>query len=172
MKQIIDTEEPDETSVFGTEARTPDNNGELLVPGYGSPTLSEDFHPDPVHAFRLWQIFLDRVNPVTKVIHVPTVQPYVVEAATDPSNVPLKYRALLFSIYLMATISLTDAECTQLLGLPRVQALQRFTSATRSALLQFDFLRNYDMASLQALVLFLVTTPDSHPPVPVVSSPM
>lgn len=156
MRQIVDTEDPEESSALGTEGLTPDNNADLIFPGDGSPPSIEEYHPDPVHAFRLWQIFLDRVNPLTKIIHVPSLQPYVIEATTDPSNVPLKYQALLFSIYLMATIALTDAECSQLLGIPRDQALQKFTSATRHALLRFDFLRNYDMATLQALLLFLV----------------
>lgn len=156
MRHIVDSEDPEDASVLGADALTPDNNADLLFPSDSSTPAVEDHHPDPVHAFRLWQIFLDRVNPITKIIHVPTLQPYVIEATTDPSSVPLNYQALLFSVYLMATISMTDAESQQLLGLPRDQALQRFTAGTKHALLRFDFLRNYDMAALQALVLFLV----------------
>ena len=159
MRQIVDTEDPEESSALGTEGLTPDNNAELLVPGDGSPPSVEENHPDPIHAFKLWQIFLDRVNPLTKIIHVPTLQPYVIEATTDPSHVPLKYQALLFSIYLMAIVSLDGAECYQLLGTTRDQALQKFTSATRHALLRSGFLRNYDMAIVQTLLLFLVMLP-------------
>jgi hypothetical protein len=163
MRQIVDVEDPEESSALGTEGLTPENNADLLFPGDGSPLAFEDQHPDPALAFRLWQIFLDRVNPLTKIIHVPSVQPYVIDATTDPSSVPLNHQALLFAIYLMAIIALSEVECNQLLGLSRDQALQKFTSATRSSLVRFDFLRNHDMATLQALVLFLVNAQNRHP---------
>ncbi|KAF4120662.1 Fungal trans [Geosmithia morbida] len=157
MRQIVDTEDPDESSTFGTEAPTPDHANDLILPGSSTPTSVEDFYPDAVHTFRLWQIFLERVNPLTKLIHVPTLQPYIVEATTNPAGVALQYQALLFSIYLMATTSLNETECAQVLNMPRAEAIKKFTGATRNALLRFDYLRNYDMASLQALVLFLVS---------------
>lgn len=166
MKQIIDTDDPDES--VGPDAPTPDHAADttdLLFPGYCTPGSIDQFHPEPVHALRLWQIFLDRVNPLTKIIHVPSLQPHLVEAATDPNAVPIKYQALLFSIYLMASIALSEDECAQVLGVSKHEAIRKFTSATRHALIQFDFLRNYDMASLQALVFFLVcfTPPEPSP---------
>jgi hypothetical protein len=157
MRQIVDTEDPEESSVLGTEGLTPENNVDLVLPPDNTPLSVEDYHPDPVHAFRLWQIFLDRVNPLTKIIHVPSLQPYVIEATTDPSKVPMHYHAVLMAVYLMAVISLSENECHQILGSPRDHALQKFTSGTKQALQRFDFLRNYDMAALQALVLFLVS---------------
>ena len=157
MRQIVDTEEPEESVALGTEGLTPDNNADLVFPWDGSPQSAEDFHPDPVQAFRLWQIYLDRVNPLTKIIHVPTLQPYVIESTTNPTSVPLSYQALLYAVFLMATIALTEPEANQLLGTSRDQALRKFTSGTKHALLRFDFMRNYDMPALQALVLFLVS---------------
>jgi hypothetical protein len=162
MRQIVDTEDPEETSVLGTEGLTPEANGDLVLPSDGASLSVEDYHPNPVHAFRLWQIFLDRVNPLTKVIHVPTLQPYVIEATTDPSKVPMHYQAVLLAVYLMAVVALDDNECHQILGMPRDQALSKYTSGTKQALQRFDFLRNYDMAALQALVLFLVSYCDHN----------
>lgn len=156
MRTIIDTEDPEETSVLGTEGLTPDNNADILFPYDGSPNATEDLHPDPVHSFRLWQIFLDRINPLIKIVHVPTLQPYLIDITTDHTNVPLNYQALFFSIYLMATISLLEHESMQLLGMPREQAVQRFALGTRQSLIKADFLRNHDMVTLQALTFFLV----------------
>lgn len=162
MRAIVDTEDPEESSVLGTEGLTPENNApennvDLILPADGTPLPVEEYHPDPVHAFRLWQIFLDRVNPLTKIIHVPTLQPYVIEATTDPSKVPMHYQALLLSVYLMGVVSLNEQECYQILGMSHDQAMQKFTRGTKNALGRFDFLRNYDMAALQALVLYLVS---------------
>ncbi|KAK4071558.1 transcriptional regulator family: Fungal Specific TF [Purpureocillium lilacinum] len=91
------------SDTFGREDSRSDNCADLLCSGDDPRINVEDLQPEPVHVFRLWQLFLDRVNPLTKIIHVPTVQP---------------------------------------LG-------------AKLSLLRFSFLKNYDMAVLQALVLFL-----------------
>uniref|UniRef100_A0A8H7NKJ5 Zn(2)-C6 fungal-type domain-containing protein n=1 Tax=Bionectria ochroleuca TaxID=29856 RepID=A0A8H7NKJ5_BIOOC len=155
MREIVDADDPEGSSVLGTEGHTPENNADVLLLSDSSSANPEDYQPDPVQAFRLWQIFLDRVNPLTKIVHVPTLQPYVIEATSDSSGVPLNYQALLLSVYLLASIALQDSECMQLIGISRDQAVQRFTAGTKQALIKLDFLRNSDMASIQALVLFL-----------------
>jgi hypothetical protein len=158
MRSIIDTEDPEETSVLGTEGLTPDNNADILFSHDGSPAATDDLHPDPVHSFRLWQIFLDRVNPIIKIVHVPTLQPRLIEITTDHSNVALNYQALFFGIYLMASISLLDHESMQLLGMSREQAIRKFALGLKQSLVKADFLRNHDMVTLQALTFFLVRT--------------
>ena len=159
MRNIIEAEDLEESSVLGSDDLTPENHADLFFPGDTTNANVEDLQPDPVHVFRLWQLFLDRVNPLTKIIHVPTLQPYVMEAAANVSNVPLNYQALLFSIYAMAAVSMSEIECMQTLGLSRDGALQKFSAGTKIALVRFNFLKNHDMASLQALVLYLVGFP-------------
>jgi hypothetical protein len=109
--------------------------------------------------FRLWQIFIERVNPLVKVVHVPSLQPYVMNAATDINKVHLPYRALLFSVYTMTAVSLTNPEAIQLLGMTREDALNRFTQGTKLALTRSNFLKNYNMTILQALTLYMVLCP-------------
>ncbi|RSL41187.1 hypothetical protein CEP53_012909 [Fusarium sp. AF-6] len=155
MKEIVDTDDPEDCSVMGSEDLSPDYNIDLLLPSDASSGSNEDYQPDPVHVFRLWQLFVDRVNPLTKIIHVPSVQPYVMEAATNMNNIPLNYQALLFSIFTMAAVSLSDAEATQMLGCSRDDALRKYTIGTKMALTKFNFLKNYDMVALQALLLYL-----------------
>jgi hypothetical protein len=170
MRDIVETEEPEEAaSVLGSEDLTPDNQADLFMPqGESSssaashPTNMDDLAPDPVHVFRLWQLFLDRVNPLTKIVHVPSLQPYVMEAATGMTGLPLNYQALLFAIYTMATLSLSDAECVHMLGVSRDRAIARFSAGARSALVRFNFLKNHDMAVLQALLFYLVSQ-KGHP---------
>lgn len=159
MKEIVDTDEPEESSTLGSEDLSPDTQIDLLLPSDAANAPIEELQPDPVHAFRLWQLFLDRVNPLTKVIHVPTLQPYVMEAATNMNNIPFNYQALLFSIFTMAVVSLSEVESVQLLGMSRDDALRKFTMGTKVALTKFDFMRNYDMAALQALLLYSVRYP-------------
>ncbi|KAH7165659.1 fungal-specific transcription factor domain-containing protein [Dactylonectria macrodidyma] len=157
MREIIDTDDPEESSVLGSEDLSPDPNVDLLLPGDSSSRSIEDLQPDPVHIFRLWQIFLDRVNPLMKVIHVPSVQPHVMDATTNMENIPVNYQALLFSVFTMAAVSMTDVECTQMLGCSRDEAIRRFTMGTKLSLQKFNFLKNYDMVVLQSLLLYLIS---------------
>ncbi|PNY27117.1 transcriptional regulatory protein [Tolypocladium capitatum] len=155
MRDIVETEDPEDSSILGSEDLTPDDNADLFFPGDLSTASIEDLQPDPVHSFKLWQLFLDRVNPLTKVIHAPTVQPYVVEAATNMSSVPIHYQALLFSIYNIATVSLSDMECIQMFGVSKETNLQKFATGTKVSLIRLNFLKNYNMSALQALVIYL-----------------
>lgn len=156
MREIVDTDDPEESSVFGSEDLTPDYNVDLLLPDDTASKSISCFKPDPVHTFRLWQLFVDRVNPLMKIVHVPSVQPYVMEAATNMESIPLNYQALLFSVFVMATISLSETEALQILGCSREDALRKYTTGTKTALTKFNFLKNYDMIVLQALLLYLV----------------
>jgi hypothetical protein len=151
MRQILESEEPDES----LDALTPDDNIDLLLSEVGGLNV-EDVYPEPVQIFRLWQIFLDRVNPLTKVIHVPSVQPYVVESVTSLQKIPQNVQALLFSIFTMSVVSLEESECQQILGCPRTEALKKLSDGARAALQKTSFLRTYDMTTLQALVMYLV----------------
>ncbi|KAK5654788.1 hypothetical protein OQA88_6824 [Cercophora sp. LCS_1] len=154
MREIIDAEDTEETS---QEALSPDENSELIL-GADSPEKSiEDLWPEAGHVLRLWQVYLDRVNPLTKIIHVPTLQPYLAEAISRSQNVPKSVEALLFSIFVMATISLTPDECQSLLGQSREEALQRYTQGVRLTLLRMNFLTSNDLTTLQALVIYLIS---------------
>lgn len=153
MRQIVDTDDTEESISDGI---SPDDNSELIL-GADSPNLAtEDLWPDAGHVFRLWQIYLDRVNPLTKIIHVPTLQPYVAEATAGSQNLPKNIEALLFSIYLMAVVALSPEECQELLGYTREEALLRFSSGVRIALCRIGFLKTHDLTTLQALVIYLV----------------
>ena len=160
MREIVETEDTGDIHVLASEETIPDSSVDLLLSGDDPSTNIADLQPDPVHAFRLWQLFLDRVNPLTKIIHAPTVQPYVMEAAANISSVPVRHQALLFSIYTMAIVSLSDHECLKLFDMSRDIALHRYTLGAKLSLIRFNFLRNYNMVTLQALILFLVSWTD------------
>jgi hypothetical protein len=82
----------------------------------------------------------------------------VTEAVTNLDNIPQNYRCLLFAVSVMATVSLDELECRELLGTSRETLLQELVAHTRHSLLQFDLFNNHDMIVLQALVLFQVTS--------------
>lgn len=109
-----------------------------------------------VEMLRLWQVFLERVNPMTKVIHVPSLEPLVFEAATDHGNVAPDFEALLCSINVLAIMTLSEAESEQILNVPKNAALRKASLALKKAVSKVDFLRKYNLTILQCLVLYLV----------------
>jgi len=151
MREIIDTDETEDT----VDAFTPDDNVDLLLNDVSTLNL-EDAYPEPVQVFRLWQIFLDRVNPLTKVIHAPSVQPRVVESVTSIKHMPSNVLALLFSIYSMSVVSLDNSECFNILGRSRAEAIKRLSDGARAALQKSQILRTFEMTTLQALLLYMV----------------
>jgi hypothetical protein len=44
-----------------------------------------------------------------------------------------------------------------MLGIEKEEALRRFTAGVKAALTKINFLKNHDMTTLQALVLYLVS---------------
>lgn len=125
---------------------------------FSSRNTAVDFstlHPEPVHIFRLWQIYLDNVNPLLKVIHS-SLQGRIIDAASNMSNISPTLEALMFSIYCMATLSLTVDECASTFGSSKQNLLKKYQVGCQQALLKSGFLRSSDRECLTALFLYLV----------------
>ena len=128
-----------------------------LLFGLPSTTASlMDLHPQPVHIFRLWQTFLDNVNPLTKIIHAPTMQQQILDAASSLENVSKGLESLMFAIYNFAVTSSSNAYCESTFGEAKSTLLARYRCGTQQALIRVGYLRSSEMVVLQAFVLFLV----------------
>ncbi len=133
------------------------DNDHLL---FGSPNTNVDLstlHPERVHIFRLWQTYLDNVNPLLKVIHTPSLQGRIIEAASNVTNINLTLEALMFSIYCMAILSLDEDVCQAIFSSSKEDLLTRFRFGCQQALLNCGFLRSNDRDCLTALYLYLVS---------------
>lgn len=115
------------------------------------------FQPPPAQIFRLWQIYLDNVNPLLKVTHTPTLQARVVQAITDVANISANLEALMFSIYCISILSITDTDCQSMFGSSKEHLLVRHQFACQQALINCDYLRTSDRDCLTALYLYLVS---------------
>ena len=116
-----------------------------------------DLHPSPVQIFRLWQTFIDNVNPLVKIFHAPSIQQQVLEASGDLENVPKGMEALMFAIYATAIVSLSEVDCVSMFGEDKQVLLARYQNGSRQALSRAGLLRSSDMTILQAFVLYLVS---------------
>ncbi|KAH8881756.1 hypothetical protein GQ53DRAFT_667097 [Thozetella sp. PMI_491] len=114
-------------------------------------------HPSIAQALALWQVFLNNVHPLTKLLHGPLVQERLVSALSGASTtLPRSTEALMFAIYLMAVVSLDDQECQNLLGEPRQKHLIKYCQAIEEALNRAEFLGSMDLEVLQAFTLYLM----------------
>ncbi|KAG9694455.1 hypothetical protein KCU95_g5630, partial [Aureobasidium melanogenum] len=135
---------------------------------FGSLIPDLDFaalHPsDHVQVFRLWQVYLENVDPLLKVTHTPTLQVRLIDATGNLGNVEPKLEALMFGIYCVAVMSLTDMECLDMFAAGRDGLLQRYRFGCQQALLKCGFLQTDDRDCLTALFLYLVAVrPDTDP---------
>ena len=115
-------------------------------------------HPSPVQIFRLWQVYIDNVNCLLKLHHVPTFQSQLLEAASDLANVTKEMEAVMFGIYLMAINSLEESEIVEMFASTKRQLLLHYHGAMQQALTNAGFLHQPHILTLQAYVLDLVRT--------------
>ena len=132
------------------------NNIFLLLGSRKTATPLASLHPDAVQIFRLWQVFLDNVNPLTKVVHGPSLQPRIVEGVSNLSGINPVLEALLFSIYSMSIRSLVEHECYTLFGSSKEDILAKYQFGCQQALVNCGFLRTNERECLVALYLYIV----------------
>lgn len=121
-------------------------------------------HPPPERIHQLWQIFIENVDPLTKIVHVPSLRPAIQKAASNIGTIPRSFEALMFAIYSAAVMSLKDDDCKQKLYEPRKTLLSRYISATKAALSRAKFMGTNSLVVLQALVLHLLSVRDIYEP--------
>ncbi|KAL8634535.1 MAG: hypothetical protein Q9228_007870, partial [Teloschistes exilis] len=152
----VSSEDEDDDGEFQLSKTVMDPHaGDLLL---GDPVHSLELrsqHPVPDQGLRLWQAFLDNVNPLTKIIHAPTAQDIVLSATRNPNELSSATEAFMFAIYSSAVCSLSNTECEKVTGQTRSALLYRLLGATRQALVNAGFLKTSNLIVLQAYTLFL-----------------
>ncbi|RAL12591.1 Zn(II)2Cys6 transcription factor [Aspergillus homomorphus CBS 101889] len=139
--------------------------GDYLLFGHAKTNIDlAAIHPDQAQIFRLWQIYLDNVDPLLKITHTPTLQSRIIDAAADIAQVPPALEALMFSIYCMALLSLSDDACQRAFGASRKEQLATYQVACQQALRGCDIFRAADRDSLTALLLYLVSIREEADP--------
>ncbi|MCJ1469143.1 hypothetical protein MMC07_007776 [Pseudocyphellaria aurata] len=116
---------------------------------------AQSHHPSRWHATQLWQAFVNNVDPIVKVLHVPTTQATIYAAINNPSSIEEDLNALLFSIYFAATTSLTSRVAVSLLGYDKSRALNHYKQGLEQSLAGANILDTPSMRSLQAMTIYL-----------------
>ncbi|KKY17699.1 putative fungal specific transcription factor domain-containing protein [Phaeomoniella chlamydospora] len=132
--------------------------GDLILGG-NSLSLEElrTIHPPAVIMLKLWQTFVENVNPLIKILHAPTMQKRLLDYSTSLDKVAKDEEALLFGIYLTAVQSMSDFECQSLFGQTKSRSIRKYYNATKNALIRAEFMSCPGIVILQAFSLYLLT---------------
>jgi hypothetical protein len=153
LNQSSDDEDPD----------SPNDNGQAygshhgFIFGLSSQNVDMlSLHPLPQQIGAYWQAFKENVDPLVKVLHVPTFERTIAAAASNLATLPRGLEALLFTIYYGAVTSLSNEDCLAQFGEGKPVLLARYRFAIEQALARANFLITEELIVLQALVLFLM----------------
>lgn len=149
----------DEYSSDDDDETLADESNEFVLGLTPSSNAVQHLHPTTDNIFKLWQVFLDNFNPMTKIVHYPSLQEQLVKATADLENIPKGLEAMMFTIYNCAISSLDESECEKMFGEARKGLLSRYRHGTRRALARARFLGTADLMVLQAFVLYVVWRP-------------
>ncbi|TKA57841.1 hypothetical protein B0A49_11751, partial [Cryomyces minteri] len=113
-------------------------------------------HPAASQIPIYWQVFIDNVDPLVKVLHIPSATPTILTADPYLSSLPKGLEALMFAIYYAAVTSLTPVDCLAKFHDEKSVLLIRYRFAIEQALARASFLTTEETIVLQALVIFLI----------------
>ncbi|GAD99904.1 conserved hypothetical protein [Paecilomyces variotii No. 5] len=113
------------------------------------------YYPDATLALRLWTVYVNNVDPVLKVLHIPTTQSAMIATIADVKSGSPAMLALSFAIYFAAVTTLTNQEISELSSNDRQTLLHQYKTGLNQAVLKADYLNKPDLQILQALVIYI-----------------
>lgn len=128
---------------------------------FGSPMMTTmslySLHPHSSQILEYWQIFTENIDPVTKVLHVPSFGRYIMNARLNLLIIDAGLEALMFAIYFAAVTSLSPSECQMRFGEEKDMLVTRYKGTVEKALGKSNLLTSQELTKLQALTLYLVS---------------
>jgi hypothetical protein len=98
----------------------------ILLSTKPSSQPSGHLHPPVSHIWSIYHIFSDNVDPLLKLIHLPSFHHQVLSAIEDVLAMDIGTETLLFAIYFSACVSISNTECVQRFKMEKIEALQRY----------------------------------------------
>ena len=116
-----------------------------------------DFHPPNQMRTLLWNIFAQNVDPIVKILHLPSVKDNIFTAYDSLDNLGKPIESLIFAVFFAAVTSMTPNDCREILGEDKKELLVRYRFAAEQALERAGLLTTQEVMVLQAFVIFLVS---------------
>ena len=156
LKGILNQSSDDDETELSSNMHVPGSH-QGFVFGFSSQNVDMlSLHPLPQQVPLYWKTFKENVDPLVKVLHIPTIEPTIHRAASHLSNLSRGFEALMFAIYYGAVTSLSAQDCHARFGEEKPLLLARYRFAIEQALARANFLITEEIIVLQALVVFLI----------------
>ena len=117
-----------------------------------------EYYPDIQLAIQLWTVYINSVDLVLKILHIPTVQSTVVATILDPRSARSSTVALTFAIYFATITPFVMIIIMNPLTFPaKMVLLKRYKMALDRLFLVTDLMNQPEMTALQALAIYVVS---------------
>jgi hypothetical protein len=157
LKSILIEPSDDEDDPHTPDSSNPSSQHQSFIFGYSSSSVDmAALHPVEQQARQFWYTFKENVDPLVKVLHVPTFEPVFFNAVAHTEKIGKGLEALLFAIYYGAVTSTMPEECRERWGEDRAVLLNRYRFGLEQALARANFLYCDEIVILQAFVIFLI----------------
>ncbi|KID98065.1 fungal specific transcription factor domain-containing protein, partial [Metarhizium majus ARSEF 297] len=162
-QRLTGEEDAEDSDFEGTPTDSPstgfgnitDHQGFIL--GYRSADVDlQKCHPLPSHASFLWSVYQENVEPLIKLLHVPSVELIISDARRNHGKLTPGNEALVFAIYFAAITSLEPDEVQANFDANKDDMLAQYRFAVEQSLAKANFLDTSDLAVLQSFTLFLI----------------
>ncbi|KAK3936404.1 fungal-specific transcription factor domain-containing protein [Diplogelasinospora grovesii] len=142
-------------SAQAQDKSTPDHHSFIF--GYRSADVDlRPLHPLPSQIPFIWQVYQENVDPILKILHVPSMNKMIRKLRTNMDSLTPSTEALMFSIYYAAITSLDEEEVKSNFGAEKDFLVQQYRFALEQALAKASFLVAPDLTVAQAFLSFLI----------------
>ncbi|KAI1778402.1 putative C6 transcription factor [Hypoxylon cercidicola] len=156
-------EHPEVTSLSEQLDEDDHEGGMLLEAEHHSKAQDlRSLHPPFQILPKLRDIYVDRVDPMIKILHVPTFWTTLTDGLRHPHKLSRSLEAEIFAFYLATISSLKEDECQNLFAASKSVLYSRYRLATRQALINAGFLSTSNPATLRAYAIFIMCLRRSH----------
>ncbi|CAK7272042.1 hypothetical protein SEPCBS57363_004933 [Sporothrix epigloea] len=152
----------------GHPMRTASDRGAFFLGHNLQPALGDtsQYRPLPSQIPFLWQVYIVNVHILTQVVHVPTINSIVSGLIGDTAVDATQYsgcsqlapakEALMFAIYYAAVVSMEDEDVIKNFAMTSDELSLKYRIGLELSLAKANFLENFDLEIVQALVIFLL----------------
>jgi hypothetical protein len=115
-------------------------------------------HPSLQILAKLRDFFVDRVDPMMKIWHLPTFYTACVDGVQNPLSLSKSMEAAMFAFYIVTISTLKEEESQQVFGVQKSIMYAQYRSAARQALVNAGFLSTSNLMTLRAYAIFMVSS--------------
>ncbi|KAL5117156.1 hypothetical protein ACEQ8H_004981 [Pleosporales sp. CAS-2024a] len=157
LKSVLIEPSDDEEEAHSPASSFPSSQHQGFIFGYSSTNVDmQALHPVEMQARQFWAAFKENVDPLVKVLHIPTFEPIFLNAIAQIDKIPKTLEPLLFAVYYGAVTSTVSQECRERWGEDRTVMLNRYRFGLEQALARANFLYCDEVVVMQAFIIFLI----------------